>query len=285
MSGLKIGTCSWKYDSWRNIVYSDKSNLNFLEEYSKKYKTVEIDQWFWSLHGLDKITLPKNDVVEEYTGSVPADFKFTIKAPNSITLTHFYKKSKFDALIENPHFLSLELMEAFIENLKPMHNQIGMIMFQFEYLNKEKMPSQIDFQILMEDFFSKLDRRFIYGIEIRNPNYLNKAYFEFLNNNDISHVFIQGYYMPSIFEIFHKFSDLINKHTAIRLIGPDRKIIEKLTGNDWSRILLPKDDEIEKLIDMISKLIHKEVDIYLNVNNHYEGSAPLTIERITNKLP
>ena len=31
---------------------------------------------------------------------------------------------------------------------------------------------------------------------------------------------------------------------------------------------------------MIKDLNSRDVDVYLNVNNHYEGSAPLTIEKI-----
>ena len=47
-SFLHIGTCSWKYDSWRGIVYSDLKEKNYLREYSQHYSTVEVDQWFWS---------------------------------------------------------------------------------------------------------------------------------------------------------------------------------------------------------------------------------------------
>jgi hypothetical protein len=35
---------------------------------------------------------------------------------------------------------------------------------------------------------------------------------------------------------------------------------------------------------MITDLAGQGVDIYLNVNNHYEGSAPLTIERVLRVL-
>ncbi len=46
MSQLRIGTCSWKYDSWRGLVYSNEPKINYLKEYSKHFNTVEIDQWF-----------------------------------------------------------------------------------------------------------------------------------------------------------------------------------------------------------------------------------------------
>ena len=93
MASLRIGTCSWKYDSWAGIIYSAKSGINYLEEYSKHYNTVEIDQWFWSLFN-DAAKLPDERTVKEYNDSVPDDFKFTIKVPNSITLTHHYSKGK-----------------------------------------------------------------------------------------------------------------------------------------------------------------------------------------------
>ncbi len=145
MNYIRIGACSWKYPSWVNLVYSKPKGINYLFEYAEKYNTVEIDQWFWSLFQGSKPALPKESTVNEYNQSVPEDFKFTIKAPNSITLTHYYK-SKGDAkLVENPYFLSAELWSEFIKCLLPIHNKIGLIMLQFEYLNKMKMSSLNEF--------------------------------------------------------------------------------------------------------------------------------------------
>ena len=50
---IRIGTCSWKYDSWEGLVCSRKKPANYLQEYSRNYTTVEIDQWFWSLFAGD----------------------------------------------------------------------------------------------------------------------------------------------------------------------------------------------------------------------------------------
>ena len=46
---IRIGTCSWKYPEWHGLVYSAPKGIDYLAEYSRKYSTVEIDQWFWSL--------------------------------------------------------------------------------------------------------------------------------------------------------------------------------------------------------------------------------------------
>jgi len=107
---LKIGACSWKYESWQGLVYSQDKQQNYLKEYSKYFHTVEIDQWFWSLFKGNAVILPKAEVVREYAASVPPGFIFSIKVPNSITLTHQYNKQKNTPLVPNPYFLSTELM-------------------------------------------------------------------------------------------------------------------------------------------------------------------------------
>jgi len=277
---LHIGTCSWKYESWEGLVYSTRKPVNYLQEYSRHYHTVEVDQWFWSLFGDDKVVLPKPSVVHEYVDSVPQNFIFSVKVPNSITLTHHYQKNKSEPLATNPHFLSVELMRRFLETLEPMHPLLGPINFQFEYLNKQKMSGQSEFMDEFGHFIQKLPRDFLYCVESRNPNYLNRTYFDFLKSLGLHHVFLQGYYMPSIFALYQEHRQQIENVTVIRLHGPDRKEIEEKAGDDWSRIIAPKDHDIEMLANMLEDLQTRNVQPFVFVNNHFEGSAPRTISRI-----
>ena len=49
---LRIGTCSWKYESWKGLVYEPDKRYrpdDYLRGYARHFNTVEIDQWFWSL--------------------------------------------------------------------------------------------------------------------------------------------------------------------------------------------------------------------------------------------
>jgi len=283
---MRLGTCSWKYDSWKGIVYSSNNPKNFLKEYSKKFSTVEIDQWFWSLFAPSRVVLPQKKIVEEYKSSVPEEFLFTIKVPNSITLTHFYKASKDEQIKPNPYFLSNELFDEFLHSLQPMKKQIGCLIFQFEYLNKQKMNSLSEFQLKFSEFYKNIDKNELtIGIEIRNPNYLNANYFSFLTDLKLAPVFLEGYYMPPIFETYSKFKKEINSNIfVIRLHGPDRKGIEKIANDNWNQIIIRRDAEIKSIVEMIKDLQNKEVDLFVNVNNHFEGSAPLTIQRIKEKL-
>jgi uncharacterized protein YecE (DUF72 family) len=281
---LKIGTCSWKYESWVGILYSGSAGVNYLKEYSEHFPTVEIDQWFWSLYPGDKVVLPKEETVLEYASSVPEDFRFSVKVPNSITLTHHYSKDKGAPLVPNPHFLSEDLFLEFLRRLDPMKPNLGPLMFQFEYLNKQKMASQAEFLDRLDGFLRKCPEGYLYSVETRNPNYLNDRYFTFLRTRHVYPVFLQGYYMPSLFPIYEQFKNDLKDLAVVRMHGPDRKGMEEKTNSRWDRIIEPRDEELSDLAAMIQDMAGRKMQVYVNVNNHYEGSAPLTIQRIKELL-
>jgi uncharacterized protein YecE (DUF72 family) len=282
-SALHIGTCSWKYDSWRGLVYSDAAKINYLAEYSKKYDCVEIDQWFWSLYGPDKVVLPQPKVVAEYAASVPADFRFGVKLPNAPTLSHYPQSKKTDPLIPNPHFLSTDLLKRFMDQLEPLHGKLGPMMMQFGYLNKQKMPSQSAFLAKLDAFVSKLPADYTWCVESRNPNYLTDEYFHFLKEHKLAHVWLQGYYMPQIFDIYAKQAPHLTNDVIIRLHGPDREGMEDKSGKDWSKVIEPRDTELDTLSDLLKNATIRR-RFWVFVNNHYEGCAPITIDRIKKRM-
>jgi len=204
---LRLGTCSWKYDSWKGLVYDPDRTYgayDYLEDYARYYNTVEVDQWFWSLSP-GGVRLPDPQAVRRYAASVPDDFHITVKVPNAVTLTHYYAKqprgSGEYANRPNPHFLDAEMFGRFLELLEPMKDKLGPIMFQFEYLNKTKMPSLSAFLERLADFFAQIPSGYPYALEIRNPNYFKEAFFAFLKEQRIGMVLLEGYYMPPIGEV------------------------------------------------------------------------------------
>jgi uncharacterized protein YecE (DUF72 family) len=280
MKDVRIGTCSWKYDSWRGIVYPEKGAFDFLEEYAHHFDTVEIDQWFWSLFPGDKVALPKETDVKHYAGAVPESFRFTVKAPNAVTLSHHYQKDKTAPLAANPHFLSLGLYHDFLERLEPMAGKTALVMLQFEYLNRKKIASQAEFLEKLEPFLAGRPKAVPLAIECRNPKFLDGTYFKLLGEYDVHHVFCQGYYMPPVWEIESEFGDLLTDTSVIRLMGSDRKGMELKSNDDWSLIIEPKDAELEKIAAMVRRLRKRKKTVYVNINNHYEGSAPRTAEKV-----
>jgi uncharacterized protein YecE (DUF72 family) len=285
MNGLRIGTSSWKYPSWKGLVYSD-GVTDYLAEYARKYDTVEIDQWFWSLFPNADPKLPLPDDVQTYRSAVPDGFRFTVKAPNSITLTHPYARGIEGLAPPNRHFLSPQLAKEFLSLLAPLGPTLGPVIFQFEYLNGQKMPSQRLFQERLSAFRKELPDGQAYAIEIRNPHYLNEKYFGFLLEDGWQLALLHGYWMPSVVETWRRYSDLIRKFRVVifRLHGTGREEIEEETGSVWNRVVTSREGELRAIAQMAKDLRGSKNEIYVNINNHYEGSAPLTIERFKNFL-
>ena len=122
-------------------------------------------------------------------------------------------------------------------------------------------------------------RRFLYFLPEIHP-----AYFDFLAHADISPVLLEGYYMPPISEVVDKFDVLSPDMVLIRLMGPDRQKIEKLTGSKWDRIVAPKDASLKSVAEIVTRRVEQSRQVVVNVNNHYEGCAVLTIDKLVDML-
>jgi len=168
---LKIGTCSWNYDSWVGLVYDQPQPraVDYLTEYSKKYRMVEVDSWFYRV--------PTIQEGKEYAAAVDPGFTFIAKAPRDITLTHKRGNSE-----PNPAFLSTELFDHFLERLEPIKGQVGAIIFEFEYLNRQKMSSQGAFIEKLRIFLDQIPRDISIALEPRNGPYLDETWFPSLQN-------------------------------------------------------------------------------------------------------
>jgi uncharacterized protein YecE (DUF72 family) len=159
-------------------------------------------------------------------------------------------------------------------------------MLQFGYLNKIMLPGGLSqFIDLLGNFIDTIHRDIAFCVEIRNPNFLTTSYFKFLRNLGIGHVFLQGYYMPPIYQLGEDQLEQLTTTTVVRLLGSDREDIERRTGKQWNRIVSPRDPEIEKIVELLINLKKRDRSIFVFVNNHFEGSAPRTIEKLRDALP
>jgi uncharacterized protein YecE (DUF72 family) len=269
---LRIGTSSWKYPSWEGLVYSRAAGIDYLAEYARRYSTVEVDQWFWAP--------PQPATAAAYDAATPPGFRFTVKLFNGITLTHFYRKKGDTGPRVNPRFLSPALFDEVMTGLAPLRGKIGVLMLQFEYLNEQKMASQAEFLRRLGQLADSVPRDIPLAVEPRNPAWLNERWFRFLAERGLSPVFLQGYYMPPAWKPYREFASLLKGPVVVRLHGPDRPGIEKATGEKWNAIVAPRDEELDRIAAMVNDMRGRGLTVYLNVNNHYEGSAPLTIERL-----
>jgi uncharacterized protein YecE (DUF72 family) len=75
---LRVGTSGYQYAFWRGGLYNERCKpADMLAEYSAKLTTVEINNTFYRM--------PKREVLERWAATVPAHFRFAIKASRRIT--------------------------------------------------------------------------------------------------------------------------------------------------------------------------------------------------------
>jgi uncharacterized protein YecE (DUF72 family) len=124
----RIGTAGW------SVPANEERQGTHLHRYSHIFSCVEVNSSFYRPH--------RSATWAKWAKETPSYFRFSIKAPK--TITHEAK------LRDTAH-----LLEAFFEQLKPVGEKIGPILFQ--------LPPSLSFELsLAEDFFSSL-RRFYKG--------------------------------------------------------------------------------------------------------------------------
>ncbi|MFQ3620442.1 MAG: DUF72 domain-containing protein [Spirochaetales bacterium] len=279
---ILLGTCSWNYESWVGLVYTSPKRraVEYLAEYAEKYPTAEIDSWYYKI--------PTPSEAKQYAEVTPPGFLFTCKVVQDITVPFLREQGKLKtrnksdrrSLQANPSFLSVDAFHRYCEGIQPLLPKLALIMLEFEYLNREKMESLGRFLDLLGAFLGKINRPCRIGVEIRNKNYLTQEYFSFLKDQDVEHVFSEKQYMPAVYEIYPKFKDLLGQYLIVRLLGGDREAIEKKTQGQWNRLIEEKPDK-DKIVRMSLDAKYGGRTVILNVNNHYEGSAPLTIASLS----
>ncbi len=287
---VRLGTSSWRYDSWKGLVYEPGKRYlsdDYLPDYARVLDSVEVDQWFYSLFPRG-VRLPDPKAVRRYASSVPDDFVFTVKAPNALTLTHFRGKEGAGRGAPvgdpNPNFLSRDLLGRFLYAIAPLGAKLGPVMFQFEYLNRKKMASRELFLEKFGEFIAGAPGGVDYALEIRNPNYLVPGFFEFLQSRRLGFVYFEGAYMPPIGSVFDEFHPATAPFQVVRLHGGRNPGIGEKAGAAWDAIVDPKPRAIADAVRIVKANARKKVLTHVIFSNHLEGSAPLSARRFLDIL-
>jgi uncharacterized protein YecE (DUF72 family) len=114
--GIFIGTSSWKYPGWCGLIYDhqrycyrgkfveSRFERDCLAEYAETFKTVCVDAAYYQF--------PSTKYLDGLVSKVPADFRFSFKVTDDITLKRFTNLPRFGIKAGNPNnnnFLNAEL--------------------------------------------------------------------------------------------------------------------------------------------------------------------------------
>ena len=115
-----VGTSGYSYKEWKGSFYPEKLPAKeMLSFYAQRFSTVEINNTFYRM--------PAPSVLESWATQVPENFRFVLKAPQSIT--HFKRLKDVE-----------ESTERFLQVASVLKGRLGPLLFQLPPNFKKDLP-------------------------------------------------------------------------------------------------------------------------------------------------
>ena len=153
---LYVGTSGYSYKEWKGNFYPENlSAKGMLHYYGERFRTVEINNTFYRM--------PKTSVLEAWSGEVPADFKFVLKASRQIT----HMKRLKDAA---------DSVSYLLEAAGALKERLGPLLFQLPPNLKKDMPR-------LRDFLALLPAKRRVAFEFRHQSWFDEEVFGLLRDH------------------------------------------------------------------------------------------------------
>jgi uncharacterized protein YecE (DUF72 family) len=283
---LYFGTSSWKYPGWLGSIYSDGryrgrrgfSQKTFdakcLTEYAETFPIVGGDFSFYRFY--------EESYWKRLFAQTPANFQFVLKVPQEITAPAWPKLARHGPLAgrRNASFLDADVLRSqFIDPLKPYREQIGAVVFEFGEFASALYPNGArDFVNDLGPFLGKLPSGFLYAVELRNADYLDRAYFQCLGDHGVAHVFNSWTKMPPLAEQLNIDEAFTADFTVCRALLRPGRTYEQAVGRfqPYDRIQDPYPEGRAALSQLMRRARTERRKAFVVVNNRFEGHSPST---------
>jgi uncharacterized protein YecE (DUF72 family) len=263
---LFVGTSSWSSPDWRGTFYPDDTEPGeMIRVYANKLSTVEIDSTWYRI--------PSRKMVDAWKSKTPEKFIFSAKVPKAISHDKYLEGCEAE-------------LNQFISVMSILGEKLGPLILQFPYVAKGKDPNEYatgaDFMRRLKNFVPLLPREFKWGIEIRNPKWIQAPLLDLLRSQELSLVFIDYYTMDPLPKLAHREDVFTAPFSYIRFLGNRQEIEsavkkaqeEGLRERPWESIIKDRTEQMKLWIPPIKKLLDIKMPIYVYFNNHYAGYAP-----------
>lgn len=288
--GVYFGTSSWKYPGWLGSIYTPEryftrgrfSQKRFeaecLREYAETFPAVCGDFSFYQF--------PSASHWSRLFAGVPQSLKFAFKVPEEITVKTWPTHARYGGRggSENESFLNAGLFQRmFLNALQPYSERVGALIFEFGTFSRRHYAGVQPFADELSRFLEALPRGWRYGVEVRNKEFLEPAYFERLRTFNVAHVFNAWTRMPELKrqtaweEAFT--ADFLVSRALLRAGRSYEQAVEKF--QPYERVQEPDPGARGALRELMERARRKKQLAFLFVNNRLEGNAPGTIEAVT----
>ncbi len=255
---IRLGTCAWNFEDWKDVFYpAGLASGQQLPYYAHYLPAVEIDSTFYHI--------PRLDVVAAWADKTPDDFVFTAKMPQAIT---------HDARLRN---CGRELT-AFLGSLRPLGEKLGAVLIQFSpFFNPEHD------EYALREFLDLLPAGEIsFAVEFRNPDWHTPRVVKMLAEHGVAWTWNDLSALDAQDEAAFSFLPQTADFLYVRLMG-DLETKFRPDGERQFRygsLLWPRAGGLENWAHRITKHVGDFRNIFVMINNHYEGFSPLTCQRL-----
>ena len=282
---LRMGTSSWSFPGWDGIVYDRQASQaklarHGLEAYAMHplLRTVGLDRTYY--RSLDA------DTFRSFADAVPADFRFLVKADRLLTSPN--NPEDYGVRTANPLFLDPQyaISEVVGPMLEGLGTKAGPLLFQFSPIPPNLVGGRAAFLKRLYRFLEALPEGPTYAIELRTPAFLTEDYARLLETTGTAHCYnvhpsmsplerqlqvISPFYQPALVVRWMLHAGLKYQAARDRYQPFDRLIDEDRPSREAIAVAV-----IDALI--------AERQAFVIANNKAEGSAPLSIFRLAERI-
>jgi uncharacterized protein YecE (DUF72 family) len=254
---IHIGTCAWSFEDWRGAFYPEGLQpTQRLAFYARHFNSVEIDSTFYSP--------PSEHAAKNWVECTPDDFVFACKMPRAIT--HDRKLRDCD-----------ELLHGFLKSIEPLAPKLRAVLIQLPPYFTLKHE-----ELALREFILGLPAGFRYAVEFRDMSWHLPRIAHLLEEHRVCWTWNDITPLEHQAEAAFDFLPVTTDFLYVRLLGD----LEAEYGDGGDRIhryrhlMWPRDSAVESWAIKIRQHQEAVENIYIYVNNHYEGFSPLTCRRI-----
>jgi uncharacterized protein YecE (DUF72 family) len=283
---IYIGGSSWKYPGWLGQIYSHDRYLTrgkfskkvfeaeCLKEYAETFPAVCGDFAFYQF--------PTVEFWSKLFRQTPPHFRFAFKVPEQVTCKVFPAHARYgpQAGQENEAFLDAHILtEMFLRPLLPYRDQTGVLIFEFGTFGKRSFEEVGAFVERLDPFLKALPKEFRYGVEIRNPEFLEHDYFACLRSHGVAHVYNAWSRMPELGRQLAIPESVTADFQVCRALLRRGRMYEDAVKAfaPYTEVQDPNPEARESMRVLIGRARENKEFLFLFVNNRLEGNAPSTI--------
>ena len=155
-----VGTSGYSYPKWKGSFYPEKlPSKEMLSYYAQHFSTVEMNNTFYRM--------PEVDDLKSWATRVPAEFRFTLKAPRKITHIRRLKNAQDET-------------RQFLKAAAALKARRGPLLFQLPPNFKKDLPR-------LEAFLKLIGKRIPVAFEFRHETWLDDEVFDLLRKKSCAY--------------------------------------------------------------------------------------------------